>query len=399
MQLTILRAVVAALCVCGLRPSVGNAADKDRAVVQAVIANAITPMMARYGIPGMAVGVVLDGQTYVFDYGVASKSPRKPVTDATLFEIGSVSKTFTATLAAYAQVSGHLSLSDSASRYLPELRGSSFDTVSLINLGTHTPGGLPLQVPDGIANDDELMTFFRAWKPAYAPGTERTYSNLTIGMLGMIAARSMDQDFVALMDGKLFPALGMKHSYIDVPRAQADNYAQGYTKADVPIRLTESVLAAEAYGVRTTAGDLLRFVEANMGMVNLDPVLQRAITATHTGYYRVGAMTQGLVWEQYRYQVALKDVLEGNSGRVALRANPAVRLDPPSPPANDVLINKTGSTSGFGAYVAFVPARRTGIVLLANKNYPIDARVTVVGEMLMRLAGDGQHDAMPGTKE
>ena len=89
----------------------------------------------------------------------------------TLFEIGSVSKTFTATLVSYAQAGGHLSLSDNASRYLPALRGSNLDHVSLLNLGTHTPGGLPLQVPDDVRDDDQLMQYFRDWKPPDPPGT------------------------------------------------------------------------------------------------------------------------------------------------------------------------------------------------------------------------------------
>jgi beta-lactamase class C len=98
-------------------------------------------------------------------------------------------------------------------------------------------------------------------------------------------------------------------------------------------------------------------------------------------------MTQDLIWEQYRYPVDLEDVLAGNSSKVSNEANPVVRIDPPSPPQDDVLINKTGSTNGFGAYVVFVPGKRIGVVLLANKNYPIDARVTAAYEILTRLIG------------
>jgi CubicO group peptidase (beta-lactamase class C family) len=95
-------------------------------------------------------------------------------------------------------------------------------------------------------------------------------------------------------------------------------------------------------------------------------------------------MTQDLVWEQYDYPVKLKDLLAGNSAK-ALEANPVARREPPLPPQDDVLIDKTGSTNGFGAYVAFVPANKIGIVLLANKDYPIAARVTAAYEILTRL--------------
>jgi CubicO group peptidase (beta-lactamase class C family) len=377
-------AAIAALCVCALLPANSHAADNEWADIEKIVAQAIRPVMERYGIPGMAVGIVMKGRNYVYDYGVASKAGR-PVTGNTLFEIGSISKTFTATLASYAQVSGRLSLSDSASKYLPSLRGSSFDTVSVLNLGTHTSGGLPLQVPDNIGNNAQLMAYFRRWKPTYAPGTFRTYANPSVGMLGMIAAKSMNGDFVPLMEDKLFSGLGMKNTYLDVPKSQTENYAQGYTTTDAPIRMAPGVLAHEAYGIRTNAGDMLRFVRANMGMLNVEEKLQRAIIATHTGYYRIGAMTQDLIWEQYHYPVELKDLLAGNSAKVSYDANPAVKLEPPLQPQNDVLIDKTGSTNGFAAYVAFVPMEKIGVVLLGNKSYPIDARVTAALEILTRL--------------
>jgi len=386
MRPNIPKIVVAALCVSVLLSSHAKAAD-GLPDIEKIVAEVTRPMMQRYGIPGMAVGIVTDGHSYVYDFGVMSKATGQPATGDTLFEIGSVSKTFTATLVSYAQAGGHLSLSDNASKYLPALRGSSFDHVSLLNLGTHTSGGLPLQVPDDIKDDDQLMRYFRDWKPTYAPGTSRTYANPSIGMLGMIAARSLNDGFDALMQRRVFGVIGLRHTYLHVPDAEMTHYAQGYTKTDVPARMAPGVLASEAYGVRTTVGDMLHFVAANLGLVPLDAHLQGAIRATHTGYYRLGSMTQGLIWEQYRYPVDLEDLLAGNSAKVAYEANPVVRVDPPSPPQDDVLINKTGSTNGFGAYVAFVPGKKIGIVLLANKNYPIDARVTAAYEILMRLIG------------
>src|ERR1700722_3139609 len=177
-------AAIAALFACVLLPLSAGAAGNENAGVENVVARTIRPLMQRYGIPGMAVGIVVGGRAYVFHYGVASKATRRPVAPSTLFEIGSVSKTFTATLASYAQVNGKLSLSEPASTYLPSLRGTSFDTVSLANLGTHTSGGLPLQVPDDVTNDAQLTAYLRSWKPTYAPGTYRIYSNPSIGLLG-----------------------------------------------------------------------------------------------------------------------------------------------------------------------------------------------------------------------
>jgi beta-lactamase class C len=366
-------------------PLIGAWTSGGPAEIETIVAEAIRPVMARYAIPGMAVGLVAGGRSQVFDHGVMSRATGEPVTGQTLFEIGSVSKTFTATLAAYGQVTGKLSLTDTVSKYLPLLRGGSFDRVSLINLGTHTAGGFPLQVPDEVTNTDQLMAYLQQWTPSYAPGTHRTYANPSVGLLGMIAARSMNADFAPLMESTVFHGLGLTNTYLEVPAARQRNYAQGYTKADAPIRMTPGMLALETYGVRTTAADMLRFLRANMRMVAIDGRLQSAITATHTGYYRLGAMTQDLIWEQYGYPSSLPDLLLGNSAKVSAETNPVVELHPPSPPRDDVLINKTGSTNGFGAYVAFVPAKKIGLVLLANKNYPNEARVAAAYEILTRL--------------
>jgi beta-lactamase class C len=128
---------------CFIASSTYGESNDKRKELSGVMDSVIRPLMQEYRIPGMAVAVIVNGKSYSYNYGVASLKTRQPVTDKTLFEIGSASKTFTATLASYAQVKGNLALSDSASKHLPSLRGSHFDNVSLLNLGTHTAGGLP----------------------------------------------------------------------------------------------------------------------------------------------------------------------------------------------------------------------------------------------------------------
>lgn len=362
----------------------------DQPGAKEIVDQVIEPLMREYNIPGVAVAVAIDGRSEFFNYGVASKETRRPVTSETLFELGSISKTFTGTLAAYAALNGDLSWADNASKYFPSLRGSSFDRVSLLNLATHTTGGLPMQVPENIKTADELMDYFKRWQPPYAAGTHRTYSNPGIGLLGMVTAESMHRPFEELMEKMLFPALGMTRSYIDVPRDQTARYAQGYTVEDLPIRVSHGVLAAETYGIKSCSSDLIRYVVANLqpatpGYGATDERWQRAITSTHTGYFTVGGMTQDLVWEQYPYPVELKRVLAGNSSTVVTEPTATTELREPLPPQADVLINKTGSTNGFGAYVAFVPARKLGVVILANKRYDIAARVTAAYKILTRL--------------
>ena len=386
-----MRAGLSALAVAALSmlPAAAQATDAPSKISDAV-ASAFQPLMAKYEVPGIAVAVTAEGQEYFFNFGVASKATHEPVTKNTLFEIGSVSKTFTVTLATYVQALGKISLDDHPGKYMPRLRGSGIDKASLLNLGTFTAGGLPLQFPGAVTNVAAMVSYFRQWQPSAAPGTQRRYSNPSIGLFGYITALAMNGDFAGLIESEIFPKLGLSHSYIRVPQAVMANYAWGYGRNNKPIRVTPGVLDAEAYGVKSTAAEMIRFVEANMQPDHLATPMRRAIEGTHVGYFRIGDMVQGLGWEQYTYPVPLDRLLAGNSDAMTFKANPAVALTPASMASRPTLFNKTGSTNGFGSYVAFVPEKRIGIVMLANKSFPIPARITAAYAVLEQLAAQPQ---------
>lgn len=346
---------------------------------------AATQVMQHYNIPGMAIAITQNGRQSFYNLGVNDKDTGQPVTKQTLFELGSISKTFTATLATYAQATGKLSLSDHPGKYLPELKGSAFDNVTLLNLATHSAGGFPLQVPDAVQNTDQLMDYLRAWQPQYPAGSKRTYANPSVGMLGMITAKAMNLPFEQAMEQQLLPKLGLNNTWLKVPANKQGLYAQGYDKQDAPIRLKGGVLGNEAYGIKSNSQDVLRFVEANIDSGKTEPMLAKAIADTHIGYSTTGPMTQDLIWEQYPYPVKLEALLDGNSNRMAYETQPANPLLPPQAPQPSAWINKTGSTNGFGGYVAFIPQKKLGIVILANKNYPNEARVKLAYEILQSL--------------
>ncbi len=360
----------------------GKLNDDD---LRRIVDETVRPLMAEQKIPGMGVAIAIDGKSHFFGYGVASKDSGQKVDENTLFEIGSISKTFTATLGGYGLATGAFSLSDPATRWAPELKDSSFDRITMLDLGTYTPGGLLLQFPDAVTDDSSMLAYFKKWKPDYPAGTQRRYSNPSIGLFGYLAARSMGQPFDVLMEQKLLPAFGLKNTFVHVPESRMKNYAYGYTKTDTPTRVSAGTLDAEAYGIKTTAPDLLRFVALNIDSSPLAPEFQKAVAATHTGYYRVGANNQGLGWEIYAYPVTLDTLLAGNSSDMARKSHKIEKFDPPHAPSADMFINKTGSTNGFGAYAAFVPAKQAGIVLLANRNYPNDERIKAAYRILQAI--------------
>jgi beta-lactamase class C len=371
-----------ALLACTFTLSDALAAPDQGAMVRQAVDEAMKPVIAQYGIPGLAIAVTIDGQRHFIEYGLASKEPRVPVTRDTLFELGSISKTFTATLATYAEVEGRLSLNDSVTRHMPELKGSALDKVRLLDLATHTAGGFPLQLPGNVKDQKQLTAYYRAWKPKDAPGTHRSYANPSIGLLGMVTARTMGAGFAPLAQD-LFHNLGLQRTYIDVPAAEMKSYAWGYSRDDRPIRVSRALLADEAYGMKSNAVDMIRFLEVNMGIGSVPEKVAQALRATHRGYFRSGELIQDLIWEQYPYPVALDKLVAGNT--MNQKVHPATAIDPPMAPQKDMIINKTGSTLGFGAYVAFIPGRKVGIVMLANKGYPNEVRVKAAHQVLSRL--------------
>ncbi|MBL0613995.1 FOX/MOX family class C beta-lactamase [Aeromonas veronii] len=350
-----------------------------------IVDGTIQPVLKEYRIPGMAVAVLKDGKAHYFNYGVANRESGQRVSEQTLFEIGSVSKTYTSTLGAYAVVKGGFKLDDKVSRHAPWLKGSAFDGITMAELATYSAGGLPLQFPDEVESVEQMQAYYRQWTPAYQLGSHRQYSNPSIGLFGYLAASSLQQPFARLMGQTLLPGLGMHHTYLEVPKQAMGDYAYGYSKEDKPIRVNPGMLADEAYGIKTSSADLLAFVKANISGVD-DKALQQAISLTHQGRYSVGEMTQGLGWESYAYPVSEQTLLAGNSSAVIYNANPVKPVAASQETGGARLYNKTGSTNGFGAYVAFVPAKGIGIVMLANRNYPNDARVKAAYAILSKLA-------------
>lgn len=353
--------------------------DEVRTVARAV--------MAEQDVPGLAIGVSAPGLRRLYYFGVADRRSSQPVDAATLFEIGSLSKTYTATLGAYAAATGRLRLDESAAQVRPALAGSAIGQASLLQLATYSAGGLPLQFPDAITTEAQATGFYRDFQPPFPAGSRRLYSNPSIGLFGALAAQRLDEPFATALQRHVLTPLGLSHTYLQVPAAAQDHYAWGHGKKGEPLRVNPGVYAEEAYGIKTTAGDLLGFIEANLNPGRLPAPLAKAITTTQQGYYRSGPMTQGLAWEAYPYPLPKTQLLAGNTPAMALEPQPVGWQHPPLPATGARLLNKTGSTNGFGAYALFIPERQLGLVILANRNYPISARIEAAWQILQKLDG------------
>ncbi|MCG9594132.1 beta-lactamase, partial [Vibrio diabolicus] len=342
--------------------------------LKSVVDECAKGLINEYDIPGLAVAVTIDGKRYFYNYGFADESKGSLVTNDTIFELGSISKTFAATLTGYAQEKGKLNMDDKVKDYIPELENSVLGNTKLVHVATYTAGGLPLQFPSEVTNDAEMMQYYKTWKPEYEAGTKRKYSNPSIGLFGYIGALSMKSDYTEMMETLILPKLGMTNTFVDVPKDKLNNYAFGYSSEGKPVRVNPGILDAQAYGIKSTSLDMLQYIEANMGQAQLNTDIENALERTHTKYFDTDTFTQAVGWEGYDYPVSLSQLLKGNSSDVILNAKP-VQASESGTLGRDVWYNKTGSTGGFGAYIAYVPSEKIGIVILANKNYPNAERV------------------------
>lgn len=102
-----------------------------------------------------------------------------------------------------------------------------------------------------------------------------------------------------------------------------------------------------------------------------DKTLQQGIQLAQSRYWQTGDMYQGLGWEMLDWPVNPDSIINGSGNKIALAARPVKAITPPTPAVRASWVHKTGATGGFGSYVAFIPEKELGIVMLANKTIPI----------------------------
>lgn len=352
---------------------------------QAISEEIFRPIIEAYDIPGIAVGLTLNGEHYLFTDGMADRKAAVPVDRDTLFELGSNSKLFNAALAALAEQRGLLSLHDPVAKHLPDLSGDAFALISLYDLAAHATGSLPLQVPDDLPDRPALMAWLAQWEPGVDPASFRSYSNVSIGLLGLITGDRFGMSYEEAATSVLFPALGLRSTYVTVPDTAMQHYAFGYSRDEnKPIRVNPGMLDAEAYGVKSSVTDMVYFLDAHLGHAALDAEVSAALARTRIAEYDTVHYAQAMIWEAYAWPVTAAQLEAGNSPEMALTPQPLTR-NAARLPDDAVFLNKTGSTNGFGSYVAMVPSEEIGVVILANRNYPNPVRAEAALKLITEV--------------
>ena len=217
--------------------------------------------LRHFGLPGMTLSVVTPGGfSSAMNFGFANADARTPITPDTLFQIGSISKVFTAAMLHQFVGEGRLALTDRVSALLPGVLLPPGNTIEVQHLLDHV-AGLPGDAP--MFPEGGLWT-------AYPPGTHWHYSNTGYDILGKLAEHIGGKPLDRLLFERIFTPLGMSRSRGAITNNDRQLYAQGYEAADelpfalgVPLAPAAWVDTTSAAGsIASTADDMVRFLRS-----------------------------------------------------------------------------------------------------------------------------------------
>jgi D-alanyl-D-alanine carboxypeptidase len=246
------------------------------------------------GVPGMTVALAKHGTIlYAQGYGVTNLSTKQATDPKILFEIGSITKQFTAALIMKLQEQGRLQLDDSVTKYMSAY---SFPTAITIRmLLTHTSGLADFTnfpdfgqwVRNGISEQAALTEIAQAGLQ-FQPGTKWAYSNSNYYLLGSVIEGLTGQSYADNLNQSIFQPLALQNTYYVVPPANLS--ATGYTNNGaglVPARVWDRSAAFAAGALSTNIDDLARWDNALLSGQVVSPASFQQMT-TPDGFYQNG---------------------------------------------------------------------------------------------------------------
>ena len=299
---------------------------------------------------GIVVGIIDANGRRVVAYGHPANGDSRVVDGDTIFEIGSVSKVFTSLLLADMVNRSEVRLDDPASKYLPDsvtVPERSGKVITLLDLSTHSSGlpTLPSNLkPKDVRNPyadysvDDLYQFLSGYTLPRDPGSEFEYSNLGAGLLGHLLASRVGADYESAIRIRITEPLGMPDTGITLSSSMKQRMATGHNAMLAPVADWDFLTLAGAGALRSSANDLLTFLEAFLGYKAspLAPAMKTMFDVRRL----FGKLEVGLGW-------TISSV------------------------HNREIAAHEGGTGGFRSLVGYDPKERIGVVVLSNVSTPI----------------------------
>ncbi len=299
---------------------------------------------------GMVVGLIAGSETRIISHGNLKKESNQPVNGDTIFEIGSVSKVFTAVLVADMHLKGEIKLSDTISSFLPDdvrvpsYEGKEIDILSLVSHRSglpRMPSNLdPKEPTQPLANysHTDLYEFLSEYQLERPIGETYEYSNIGYALLGYLLERRTGLSYATLIQSRICEPLKMNRTSAQLEPDLKSHLAVGHGQAMEAVPPCQFSSFESAGSIRSSTNDMLRFVSANL--VSDSSPLGNALSLTRTfenGYDDVA----GFSW---------------------------VKDDKFKAP----IYWHNGGTNGFHSFVGFREDAQTGVVVLSNSVSFID---------------------------
>jgi serine-type D-Ala-D-Ala carboxypeptidase/endopeptidase len=298
------------------------------------------------GAVGTAIGLIDHGKVQFFCYGKKSIQADEPISENTVFEIGSITKVFTTLVLMDMMTKGEVRLDEPIETYLPGVRVPEIDEkkITLRHLATHR-SGLP-SLPDNFNPKnpmnpyedytvENLYDFLNHYTLPRAPAEQFEYSNIGMGLLGHILSRKAGQSYEALVRSRICDPLEMKSTVISMTPDMEQNFAKGYHLKQEVSHFDIPTLAG-AGALRSNIKDMTRFLSVNMGLFNSS--VTDLLKECHKQQYKAGPMGDiGLGW-------MIDHSKDGD------------------------IVWHNGGTYGFRTFLGFNTKTQKGIVVLSNSS-------------------------------
>jgi len=320
-----------------------------------VVDSIMRPYILRGSSVGAIIGIIKNDQNFIYRYGETKRGNKTLPDTNTIFEIASISKTFTSLLLSLEVQKNKINLNDPINKFLPSsvpFQGFHSKPVLIKYLANHSSGlpGLPSNFSNQkpfYDNDNpyknygkqEMYSFLKTYKYSIEPGKKYEYSNFAVGLLGNILEKATDLTFEQLLEKEICKPLNLTNTRLKIASEKEKQIAQGYNSKREAVHLWDFKALAAAGGIRSTINDMVKYAKAYLKPPN----------------------------EQYRLAIELceKISFEGDSKKVGLGWH---------------LINTgskniyfhNGQTSGFVSFISYDREKKSAVIILVNSITLVD---------------------------
>ncbi|NAS30577.1 serine hydrolase [Flavobacteriaceae bacterium R38] len=289
------------------------------------------------------IGIVDKNGTRYYSFGQKSLTDNSAPDENSLYEIASVTKPFTSTLLADLELNGKIKLNTPVKNYLPafdKVKVKNNRLITLTDLINHT-SGLPRN-PSNTTTDDSnrysdytpemLNEFLEGYK--IRSKKKYLYSSLAYVALEQAVENKLNDTYENLLENRVLKVLGMNDTYFKVPVDKRNRLVAPYRNGKHETEIDMGQFPAGG-GLISTAKDMLRFLEANLGIYSSK--LDNALKYTHKQHLSYDEDTLGLAWSIMKRE---------ESGKT--------------------LYFHKGGSNGFVSFAGFNPEDQIGVVVLVN---------------------------------